>query len=295
LGPPTFSIEGASINGSAVLNAPTCGILDNGNYNSKGNKLIVNAGTFGVSGTGSTTGGGGNVNCSAGTTSCPTYGAPATSDPMGSLTGPCPTTCTQAGNSVSIGGKGKFTGTGVTYANGQFTVSPGTYTDMTINGVSSDQVVFSPGLYIFDGTGSNAGLSIPGNATISGAGVTFYFTNNATVQVTGTPTLDLTAPSSGTYADILMWQDTADANTGPFPNGPLLNGNSGSQFNGILYFPADQLTFSGNSTGYSVSVVISDSLALSGNPTVNFTGTTGLPGPLPPGSTFGIGRAFLVE
>src|SRR5438477_837120 len=33
LGPPTAAIEGIAINGSVVINATTCGIVDNGNYN----------------------------------------------------------------------------------------------------------------------------------------------------------------------------------------------------------------------------------------------------------------------
>lgn len=296
LGAPTASIEGVSINGAATLNAPTCGILDNGNYNSQGNKLIVNADTFGVSGSGIVKGPGGDVTCSAGTTTCPTYGTPATSDPMASIAPPC-SPCT-GGSAVSIKGNGKFTGTGVTYSNGTYTVQPGNYTSFSITGTGGgNNVVFAPGTYIFDGnTGTNADiLNIPGNATITGNGVTFYFTNHATIQMNGTPTINLTPPSSGAYADILLWQDKNDTNVGPAPNGPTLGGNSGSKYNGILYFPSDQLTFYGNNNSVSVGVVVSDSLSLSGSPVVNFTGTPGLPGPLPPGSTFGIGRAFLVE
>lgn len=43
IGPPSASIEGVNINGSAVLKAPTCGIDDDGNYNTKGNALTVSA------------------------------------------------------------------------------------------------------------------------------------------------------------------------------------------------------------------------------------------------------------
>jgi hypothetical protein len=158
-------------------------------------------------------------------------------------------------------------------------------------------VVFSPGTYIFDGTSTNYsnpdGLIIPGNATISGTGVFFFFTNTATVQVTGTPTINLSAPTSGTYQGMLMWQDKNDPNVGPNPQGPTLSGNDGSQFNGILLFPSDQLTFGGNSVGFSVGVVVSDSLALQGNPTVTFNGVTGVPGGLPP--SFTVATATLVE
>jgi putative Flp pilus-assembly TadE/G-like protein len=302
LGSPSSSIEGVAINGSSILNAPTCGILDNGDYNSKGNKLIVNADTFGVGGTGNISGPGGSVTCTAGTSACPSYGVPATSDPMGSVSPPCSSPCSP-GTSISIDGNGNFSGSGasnVTYnsATQTYTIQPGTYSGINIQGTGGgNNVVFAPGTYIIDGTsGCNAScVSIPGNATISGNGVTFYFTNSSTIQMNGNPIINLTAPSSGTYADILMWQDKNDTNVGPNPNGPTLGGNSGSTYDGILYFPSDQLTFYGNNNSISVGVVIFDSMALSGNPTVNFTGTPGLPGPLPPGTTFGVGRAFLVE
>src|SRR6516165_9779440 len=104
LGPPSSSIEGVNINGSATLNAPTCGIVDNGNYNSKGNKLDINAGTFGVSGSANVSGPGGTVTCGGSTTNCPTYGMPASSDPMGSMTPPCTSPCNLSGSAVSIKG-----------------------------------------------------------------------------------------------------------------------------------------------------------------------------------------------
>jgi hypothetical protein len=44
-----------------------------------------------------------------------------------------------------------------------------------------------------------------------------------------------------------------------------------------LYFPKDQLTFYGNNTSISTGIVVSDSLNLSGNPTVNLEGNAGLP------------------
>src|SRR6185437_13319526 len=57
----TDTIEGVNINGSAILNATTCGIVDNGNFNTQGSKLIVNAGTFGESGDTNASGNGGTV------------------------------------------------------------------------------------------------------------------------------------------------------------------------------------------------------------------------------------------
>ena len=288
LGGPNAAIEGVNFKGAAaVLNAPTCGINDNGNVTGNSN-VDVCAGTFGVSGTADTTGGPGStctnkhVTCTAQAGPCPATGMPAATDPLGSLTPPC-SPCS-AGTAISIDGKGNFTGSGVTYSNGVYTISPGTYSSITIKGTGSgNTVVFSAGTFIIDGAG---GLTIPGNATISGTGVTFYFSGSATINMTGTPTMNLTAPSSGTYAGVLMYQDPADTNT----TGPSIGGNVGSTYTGVLYFPKDQLTFFGNSTSYSVGVVVADSLALSGNPTVNLEGTAGLP----PGVSI-LTNAILVE
>src|SRR6202021_2516014 len=59
LGAPNAAIEGVNLNGHATLNAPTCGINDNGNFVGIG-AVTVCAGTFGVSGTSDDTGGQGS-------------------------------------------------------------------------------------------------------------------------------------------------------------------------------------------------------------------------------------------
>lgn len=255
LGPPTASIEGVNINGSAILNATTCGIVDNGNFNTKGNKLIVNADTFGIAGGPNQSGPGGTVTCTA-AGPCPTLNMPTATDPLSSLTPPC-SPCT-GGTSLNVPSAGG-------------TINPGTYSSISING---GNVTFNPGTYIINGTGGCPGacLNIPGNAAISGSGVTLYFTNGATINITGTPDIQLSPPTSGTYAGILMYQDPADTNT----NGPRLGGDNGSNFTGALYFPSDNLTFFGNNTSFSVGMVVTDSFSLSGNPTVNLTGNVGL-------------------
>ena len=82
LGPPSSSIEGVNINGSATFNAPSCGIEDNGNFNTKGNALTVNSGTFGVSGDWDKSGPGGTVTCGPTQPTCPATNVPAATDPM---------------------------------------------------------------------------------------------------------------------------------------------------------------------------------------------------------------------
>jgi hypothetical protein len=276
LGPPNSSIEGVNINGSAILNAPTCGIADNGNYNTKGNALTVSAGTFGVSGSANISGPGGTVTCASGQSACPAYGTPAVPNPLGSLTPPC-SPCAATG-SISISG------------NGTFVENPGVYNSISISGTGNSKtpsVTFNPGVYVV--TGGN--FTLKGNATVSGNGVMFYFTNGATLDASGGGNnldFQLTPPTSGPYQGILFYQDPNDT------NGPQLGGDNQSNFGGILYFPKAQLTFFGNNVTYSTGMVVADSISLSGNPTVNLQGQAGLPGgALPPALT--VGSATLVE
>jgi hypothetical protein len=276
LGPPKSSIEGVNINGSAILNAPTCGISDNGNYNTQGNALTVKAGSFGVSGSKNVSGPGGSVTCYSGQTSCPEYGVSATPNPLASLTPPC-SPCTATG-SISVSGGGTYT------------ESPGVYSSITIDGTGkkgAPSVTFSPGIYVV--TGGN--FTLKGNASLIGSGVMFYFTNGATFDASGGGNvldIQFTPPTSGTYQGILFYQNPTDT------NGPKLGGDNNSNFGGILYFPGAQLTFFGNNVTYSSGMVIADAVSLSGNPTVNLQGQAGLPGgTLPPALT--VGTATLVE
>jgi hypothetical protein len=274
LGAPTASIQGVAVTGSAILNAPTCGINDNGNYDPTGGALTVNAGTFGVSGACSGSGcgkTGKEVTCAdQSSTDCPAYSAPASGDPLAKLTPPC-SPCT-GGSSLTM--------------NSGDTVNPGTYSSISIHG--NGTVTFNPGIYVIDGSG---GVGCNGNAGINGTGVMFYFTGGASWNCTGTGVMHLTAPSpsncaacASQYDGILMYQDPNDT------NGPSLGGNNGSFFDGALYFPSSEVTFFGNSTSVNVAIVVADAFALSGNPTVNLQGTAGLP----PGVSI-LTNAVLVE
>jgi Flp pilus assembly protein TadG len=281
LGLPSKEI-GVDINGHPTINAPTCGISDNGNFNTRGNSLTVNAGTFAVSGTTVSNGPGGNVNCQFQVT-CPSPGSPTVSDPFASLPTPC-----------SLG----YTCTGGTSPPGP-NFTPGTYSSISLGG--SGTYTFAPGMYIIDGAG---GLSCTGSPTVTGTGVTFFFTGAATINCTGSENINLTAPTPSNcpacpsqYDGVLMYQDRADTATGignacppGSAIGPQLGGNTGSSYNGALYFPADQLWLFGNSGTIAFDVLVTDSVCLSGNATFNIAGAAGLPVPIPV-----LSNAVLVE
>jgi hypothetical protein len=276
LQPPTSSIEGVNINGNATLNAPTCGIEDNGNYNTKGNALTVKAGSFGVSGSKNVSGPGGSVTCGT-PGACPTYGMPAAADPLAGIAPPSnpgpPTGCKSPCSVSTSGGTTK----------NPVVLNPGEYSSITIG--KNSVVLLNPGIYYIDGSN---GVQFNGSATVTGSGVMFYFTGSASINAVGggnqVSNIQLSAPTSGPYAGILMYQDPNDTNVGGNPNsGPTLGGDDKSFFDGVLYFPNDQITFFGNAgssncvDGYSVGIVITGSFALSGHPTVCLQGQAGLP------------------
>src|SRR5262249_37014857 len=135
--------------------------------------------------------------------------------------------------------------------------SPGTYCgDIAVKG--SGQLTLNPGLYIIKGS-KTGGLSVAGGATISGSGVTLYF-EQGTVNFAGGATSNLSAPSSGTWNGILMFQ--ARGNT----QAASLVGGSSQLTSGILYFPDAALDYTGGSTSTTQNAtIVSNTLSLVGN------------------------------
>lgn len=136
---------------------------------------------------------------------------------------------------------------------------------LNING----PVTFAPGVYFIDGDS----LSFGAQANVTGNGVTFILTSSsastspssiAQIDMNGSAQVNLTAPSSGTYAGVLIYQHR---------NAPLtnqhINGNSSSRIDGAFYMPSTEITFNGNA-GMQVQC-----LRLVGR-RVNFSGNSNL-------------------
>lgn len=110
-------------------------------------------------------------------------------------------------------------------------------------------VTFDSGVYVIDGS-TGGTLNIGSQAVINGSGVTFILTtsdgnasNIATVNMNGTATLNITAPDSGTYEGMLIYQDR-NAILGP---NNYITGNSSSLLRGAIYMPGQDVQFTGNS------------------------------------------------
>jgi hypothetical protein len=284
-GPQTTKITAAKdaslgTSGSVTLSAPSCGINDNGDFVANGGaQLSVTAASIDYGGTY-------NPPSSAATISpTPVQTRTAITDP---LAGEYTITPGQSYGPIDIA-SGNCTGSGcsqVSESGGVFTIQPGTYDDICIH---SGQIVnFSDGgstdggLFILTGASTcnaniefeinsyatvcNSGTPCSGMPKSANNGVTFYLTGSASVNVSGTATVNLVAPNSGPYEGLLFYQsptDTASAS---------LLGNGTSSYQGALYFPSATLNFGGDATGFNSSalytVIVVNQLQFYGNPDV---------------------------
>jgi len=141
--------------------------------------------------------------------------------------------------------------------NGAATLSPGRYCG---GGNLKGDKTFSPGVYVIDG----GDFKINSGANVTGDGVTFFFTNDSTADFNGNATIQLAAPTGGTYKGILMYGDDDNID-----NSNKFNGTASSEFTGALYFPNQSVEYLGNFSGDNGCLRIVAR-------TINFTGSANL-------------------
>ncbi|MGA3055551.1 MAG: pilus assembly protein TadG-related protein [Candidatus Korobacteraceae bacterium] len=197
----------------------------------------------------------------------PVTGIAPFSDPLAGLPEPAIGTCTTQQQIWS----GSQTGT----------LSGGTFCG-GINISGSAHVTFSPGTYILDG----GGLNISGAATGVGTEVTFYNTADPShsygpINLSGSSSTSFSAPTSGSLAGILFFQDRSIPTTAP---GSIISGSGGQVYTGALYFPTTSVNYSGSSTlGTSpYTLIVAYSLTLSGSTTYINDDYSSLPGGVSP-------------
>ncbi len=182
----------------------------------------------------------------------PTTGGMAESDPLSYLPAPSVGSCTQT--NLSISGTTRTLDQGV-YCNG-----------IRISGGA--RVTLNPGTYILEG----GGLNVSGGSTLSGTGgVTFYNTAGGSygygaINISGGTTINLVAPTTGSLAGILFYQDRGISSGAA----SSLSGGSTGVFQGTLYFPTTALSYSGGSSSNAAyTVMVAKSVNFSGGTTLN--------------------------
>ena len=250
-----------SLSGSSSINIP--GVLE---INSSSSTAPSLAGTASVTASSIQIVGGFQNTGSGGISPTP-ISASSVPDPLAYLPVPSASTTPSTTGQVSFGA--------AIYLSGSHTLFPGIYSEILLAGSASATLL--PGLYTIQG----GGVIVEGSAAISGSGVVFYNTSNPATGAFGsfllTSTSTLSAPTSGTYAGVLLFQDRSDTKADEILAG---TSNSNAAFNlaGTIYAPAAPLTISAK-VAIAVDVntltlggtAVQQSLASSGLKTV-FTG-----------------------
>lgn len=177
----------------------------------------------------------------------PLTGASPIQDPMASIQAPpYDPTCLPSPSNVNSGQV--------------VTLTPGTYCKR-IKVISDGTLIFEPGLYVFADT---ATLEIGASATVTGTDVSFYITptNSSEISISGGATIELSAPVDGPLPGILFYHDRdSDPNITH-----KLSGGSNMDLTGIIYFPNQDLHFTGGSAlDATSSLLIADTVTFSGN------------------------------
>lgn len=233
--------SGITINGgSGGFLATSCNVVSNADFTANGNG-VVNALGIGYYGTGPK---GGSYPSGQ-----PTQLTVQATDPCATVPGCAYLTA----NPPTIAGTNTYaaptvSGTTTTYY-------PGEYRQVL---KPSGTTVFSPGLYVFDN-----GFDSSGSTQITGTGVTFYngayptASGGGSITIGGNTNLSITAPTSGNYNGVALFQPTSNTNDFVF------NGAAGADgFVGAIYLPGAQLKLNGNLP--KVSLVVAGGITVDG-------------------------------
>ena len=123
------------------------------------------------------------------------------------------------------------------YSAASQTMSPGVYCGWFNFNNSSANVTFQPGVYVIKGGGWNVN-----GGTWTGNGVTFYFADTSKIQFNSGISANLSAPSSGTYKNLLMYEASGLAKS-QF----VLNDSVANKLTGVIWLPSRELTMNAKS------------------------------------------------
>jgi Flp pilus assembly protein TadG len=246
--------------GSTSVNLINCSLYDNSNDASAltvGGSATISAYSVGVVGgisgqTGITT-----------TNGVQTGGTP-TPDPYASVANPTPT-----GTVVNS-----------CCSHGTATMNPGIYPN-GMKLVAGANITLNPGVYYIEG---GSGLDVAGGATLTGDGVTLVFTTDgskyATANINGGATVNLTAPTTGATAGIVIFGDR----NMPLNSSFTFNGGSTQGFTGAVYVPKGSVKFAGGANNANgCTQLVANTVTFTGNS--NFAVNCGGKGTKPLGTS----------
>lgn len=128
------------------------------------------------------------------------------------------------------------------------TLNPGVHCGTIFNG--SPVVTFRPGLHIIKGM-----MILNAGSTIIANGVTFYFPDtDSEIRANGGLTMTATAPVTGIYKGVLMFERTSNAANNAQKRQYVFNGSLGERLEGVIYLPNRDVTYN-STTNVSASKI----------------------------------------
>jgi len=149
----------------------------------------------------------------------PATGAGALADPLAGLATPSTSGLTNYGS--------------FSKSSGSWTINPGIYSQISIS--SSASLTMNPGTYIIEG----GGFTVSGSGNVSGSGVTIFNAGSnypssgetfGSINWSSAANFNVSAPTSGTYSGILIFQSRDNAQTLSLS----VSGKSGSAITGAI-------------------------------------------------------------
>lgn len=184
-----------------------------------------------------------------GFTPAPMGNCPKIADPLAGLPPPSNLACSPFPNS---------------YSKGTYNLKPGVYCG-GLEARTHAVVNLAPGVYVI----RNGQLKVQAQASIRGAGVTFYLSGtNSGLDLRGGGSIDVSAPTVGTYRGLVVAQDP-NSNPG---GTSIVTGGGNIKFVGTLYVPTQILSLQGNgeiganSPAWSM---VASRFTLQGNPEIH--------------------------
>jgi Flp pilus assembly protein TadG len=187
----------------------------------------------------------GGVSLTSGATetvcSSPITQAPPVADPFADV----PTPSVPSGGCASTSGSILYPGT---YCSGLSLKGNVTLSPVDKNG--------NPGVYYMEGE-----LKINANANVTGNGVTIYMSGTSDVSMNGNATVNISAPTTGTYSGILFFGDRSTSGVSE-----TVNGTADSTMTGAIYFATQNVSYIGNFSGANgCTQVVADTISWSGH------------------------------
>lgn len=239
-----------SVSGSAEVVFDGCDVVSNSNAS---DSFLMSGGSATLTGGCLNTVGGAVVTAGLTLSKCPSVreNAPAAADPYSDIEEP---EITGSCHDGSVG-----TPSGTSTLTPAETHPSGVPSMRFCSGLNlSGTVTLDPGLYLIEG----GDFRINSNATISGEGVTFFLADGVEITFNGSATTNLSAPSSGPYAGLLMYGSRSASEMEH-----KLNGTPDSELEGAIYTPASDIDFTGNFTGDTsgCTQLVASTILFSGN------------------------------